>query len=725
MTREISEILDRCTESAKKANADDLIGLAQLHSDLQAILQLNNQQPSDHPELPCAKRAADLVEKLVLNELEDKEMGVSEIGRQILELQTLLRGDAPAMATSPAEPAAKPAPAPKPATAAQQTVAAPKPAIAEERVIAEGDAPLALEFVGEAVGHLDAAEASLLKLEEDPNDTNEVNAVFRAFHTIKGVAGFLELKQIGALAHAAETLLDLARKGKVQLIGPRLDVVLEARDLMRQMVSAVENAAKTVKAPLRQDGLEPLLDRLNEAAKENGNLAPATEKTAAPRAAAAPESSQAPASIPEAPKQPGAAQQATNAQQPTPSPKAPAAQQSSVPPSQSSSTGGDAVVKVATGRLDALINTVGELVIAQLMVAQDIGSTASDQRLGRNLSHLGKITRGLQELAMSMRMVPIQGVFQKMARLARDVGRKAAKEVEFIQIGGETELDRNVVEAISDPLVHMVRNAIDHGLEYPEERLKAGKPREGKLTLMACHQSGNVVIQITDDGRGLNQKRIVEKAIAAGLVKEGQELSEQQIFQLVFHPGLSTAEKVTDISGRGVGMDVVKKNVEALRGRCEIASTPGKGSTFTVRLPLTLAVIDGLIVMVGAQRYIVPITSIEQSIRPTAKQLSTIQNKGEMCMVREKLLPMVRLHRLFNIKPKTEDATAALVVIVQEGTSRCCILVDELIGQQQVVIKSVGKEIGNLPGIAGCAILGDGNVSLILDVAGIIHSALR
>jgi two-component system chemotaxis sensor kinase CheA len=273
---------------------------------------------------------------------------------------------------------------------------------------------------------------------------------------------------------------------------------------------------------------------------------------------------------------------------------------------------------------------------------------------------------------MSMRMVPIAAVFQKMARLTRDVARKAVKDVEFSQTGGETELDRNVVDAISDPLVHMVRNAIDHGLENPQERVKAGKPPSGRLGLRAFHQAGNVVIEINDDGRGLNREKIVRKAIAAGVIKEGQELSEQEIFQLIFHPGLSTAEEVTDISGRGVGMDVVRKNVEALRGRIEIASAPGKGSTFTVRLPLTLAVIDGLIVKVGAHRYIIPITSVEQNIRPTPAQLSTVGGTGELCLVRDKLLPIVRLHRLFNVKPRTEDPASALVVIVQDGPRRAC-----------------------------------------------------
>ncbi len=222
----------------------------------------------------------------------------------------------------------------------------------------------------------------------------------------------------------------------------------------------------------------------------------------------------------------------------------------------------------------------------------------------------------------------------------------------------------------------------------------------------------------------MNKTSILQKAVAAGLVKQGQDLAEQDVFGLIFHPGLSTAEKVTDISGRGVGMDVVKKNVEALRGRIEIASAEGVGSTFTIRLPLTLAVIDGLVVKVGTERYIVPITSIEQSIRPAADQLSTVQGRGELCRVRDGLLPIVRLHRLFNITPLAHDPTAGIVIVVQDGARRSCLLVDELLGQQQVVIKSLGKAVGTVPGISGCAILGDGNVSLILDVGAIVHSAL-
>jgi len=390
------------------------------------------------------------------------------------------------------------------------------------------------------------------------------------------------------------------------------------------------------------------------------------------------------------------------------------------------SSGGDASVKVATTRLDSLINMIGELVVTESMVCQDLaGSVGSNQRIARNIAQLGKTTRVLQELSMSMRMVPIQGVFQKMARLVRDLARKAGKEIEYTTAGGDTELDRNVVEAIGNPLVHMIRNSVDHGIESPDERDRNGKERAGHVHLKAWHQAGNILVQISDDGRGLNKNRIRKKAIEAGVVREDQELSEQDIFQLIFHAGLSTAEKVTDVSGRGVGMDVVRQNIEALHGRIDIQSVAGKGTTFTIHLPLTLAVIDGLIVKVGAERYILPLTSVEQSIRPTPQQLSTAQERGEMCLVREHLLPLYRLHRLFAVNAAIEEATQALVVIVQDGTRRCGLLVDELLGQQQVVIKSLGEGIGRVKGISGGAILGDGNGSLILDVPGLMDAALQ
>jgi two-component system chemotaxis sensor kinase CheA len=312
-----------------------------------------------------------------------------------------------------------------------------------------------------------------------------------------------------------------------------------------------------------------------------------------------------------------------------------------------------------------------------------------------------------------------------MSRLARDLSRKGDKRVDFVTVGEETELDRTVVDKIADPLIHMVRNSLDHGIEPGEARLQAGKDPVGHVELRAFHQAGNIVIEIEDDGKGLDKDRILKKAIDNGVVDPGQGLPDEEVFKLIFHPGLSTAEKVTSVSGRGVGMDVVKKNIESLRGKIEISSTPGQGTTFTIRLPLTLAVIDGQVVSIGDQRYIIPINSIVRSLRPTARQISSVQGRGEMILERGELIPLVRLYRFLDAVPTEEDPTQALVVVVEEDGRKCCLLVDDLLAQQQVVIKNLGDALGRVQGVSGGAIMGDGKVCLILDIPGLVALAQR
>ncbi len=588
------DLMERLSSAVVTADSGDLQGLAQMHTYCQAIRTEAQQLPGPRQHVEAVGRMASEAERLlsalILGELADAAAGLEKLNQSVAGLQRLVAGamsgegvtaapedDSPAPSQPPPPDAAAPAVASVPATASEGTGGT-----KAETVISADDASLVQEFIAEARSHLESAEAQLLKVEEQPDDPEAVNAIFRAFHTIKGVAGFLNLQQISALAHAAENLLDLARQGRLRLVGTAVDLVLESVDVMKALIALLEDAMQKSTPVAPHADLEKLLARLKACAAGE-----AMEEAAAPAMAAA------------------------TAAKPADVPKPPAASQAAT---------GDATVKIATGRLDSLINMVGELVIAESMVRQDYAAlVGSNQRLVRNVSHLGKITRSLQELSMSMRMVPVQGVFQKMARLVRDLSRKAGKSIDFVMTGGETELDRNVVEAIADPLVHMVRNSVDHGVEPADVRQQQGKPANGRVELQAFHQGGNIVIRITDDGRGLNRKRIVQKAVAAGLVREGQELSDQEIFALIFHPGLSTAEKVTDVSGRGVGMDVVKRNIESLRRRIEIQSEEGKGSTFTIRLPLTLAVIDGLVVKVGAQRYILPMTSIEESLRPSAR----------------------------------------------------------------------------------------------------------
>ncbi|WP_169704175.1 chemotaxis protein CheA [Candidatus Kuenenia stuttgartensis] len=380
-------------------------------------------------------------------------------------------------------------------------------------------------------------------------------------------------------------------------------------------------------------------------------------------------------------------------------------------------------VKVDIQKIDSLVNLVGELVIANALIKDLLENTNSTSN--KNISHLGKIVKDIQDQVMSIRMVPIKSTFQKMSRLVRDVSKKAGKKVKLEVSGEETELDKSVIESIGDPLVHILRNSVDHGIEPEEERIAAGKPALGHVYLDAFHKGGNIFIEIRDDGRGLRKDKLLKKAIEKGIMSENATLTEQQIFGLIFAAGFSTAEKITDISGRGVGMDVVKKNIERLRGKVEISSEEGKGTKISIKLPLTMAIIDGMIVQVGNQKYIVPMLSIEESIRPKKDDISTIQQRGEVINVRGNILPMVRLHQWYNVEPKKYAPWEAIILIVESEGQRCGILVDDLIGQQQIVIKRLGEQFRNVKGVSGSAILGDGRVGLILDVGGIMNLALN
>ncbi len=383
-------------------------------------------------------------------------------------------------------------------------------------------------------------------------------------------------------------------------------------------------------------------------------------------------------------------------------------------------------IKVDIDKLDHLVNLVGELVVSQTMVCHNKAMMQfADNDLLKTLSQLSKVTRDIQELVMNIRMLPVKGIFQRMTRVARDVGRKVGKEVEVCIYGEETELDKTMIDEIGDPLLHIIRNAVDHGIENNEERLKNGKYPRGIIELSAYHQGGNIIIEISDDGKGLNRDKILDTALENGLIDGTTVLDDNQIDHLIFEPGFSTADEITGVSGRGVGMDVVKKNIERLKGKVDIRSTPGEGTTFSIRLPLTLAVIDGMVVKVGHERYVIPTVSIIESIKPEKEQLFTVKEKGEMIKIRDELFPVTRLNRLFNVDSSSKYPWDGLVILVEGEGRRGCILVDELLGQQQVVIKSLGKGFRGLRGISGGGILGDGKVGLILDAAGILDLSIQ
>ncbi|MCQ8105223.1 chemotaxis protein CheA [Methylomonas sp. SURF-2] len=387
---------------------------------------------------------------------------------------------------------------------------------------------------------------------------------------------------------------------------------------------------------------------------------------------------------------------------------------------------GSSSIRVDTGKIDTLINMVGELVITQSMlslIGEHFELSKLDQ-LKNGLSQLERHTRELQESVMNIRMMPISFVFSRFPRLAHDISSKLGKKIELKLVGEHTEVDKTVVELLSDPLVHLVRNSLDHGIEMPEARLAAGKPETGTVTLEAYHRGGNIVIEVTDDGKGLDKEKLRAKAVEKGLIEPDAVLTDKQTYELIFMPGFSTAEKLTDISGRGVGMDVVRRNIQALGGNIEIISTLGKGSTISIHLPLTLAILDGQSVAVGDETYIVPLGSIIESLNIKEDRLNRVVGKGETFLLRGQYLPIIRMHEIFKVvSARHTKLTEGLLVVVEGQGVRCGLFVDDLLGQQQVVIKSLEANYRRVEGVSGATILGDGSVALILDIPGLVRLA--
>ena len=604
----------------------------------------------------------------------------------------------PAAGHAPAAREASAAVAPTPAPAAPASNA---PSRVDEDIAAlQGDPELAAMFVGEALDHLSSIEACVLQLEASPGDTKLLNDIFRPFHTVKGNAGALGVTRVQELAHKVENLLDLCRSGRHTLGPAETDAVLEAVDVLTALINDIQarlNGQPGTDLEPRRWTLMDVVDGL-----VNGTSAVA-------RPADAP--------VEARPHESANSTQSSPLGDPTPaSDPTPRRNQGR----RAEDVAGQAV-KVDTRKLDNLVDMVGELVIAQAIIQEDPALLkTADERLTRNLSQLKRITSDLQKNAMSMRMVPIRQTFQKMARLVRDLSKKSGKSVDLVLSGEDTELDRRVVEDINDPLMHMVRNSMDHGFEDAEHRATSGKRPEGRLALSAYHQGGNIVIAIADDGAGLNSERILAKAVSQGLVRPNDTLTPSEIHQLIFRPGFSTAEKITEISGRGVGMDVVRRNIDALRGRIEIQSTIGQGTTFLIKLPLTLAILDGLVLGVGTQRFVMPTFGVRESLRPVPEQVHTVQGRPCMMQVRDKLVPLVWLAELFGIQGRETEPCRAVVVVIEDDGHQVGLVVDGLLGKQEVVIKSLGEAFGQMSGVAGGAILGDGRVGLILDAHGIV-----
>ncbi|AVI61794.1 chemotaxis protein CheA [Halomonas sp. GFAJ-1] len=666
-------------------------------------------------------------------------------------------------------------------------------------------------FFEEAEELLADMEQHLLELDVDDPDSEQLNAIFRAAHSIKGGAGTFGFSVLQKTTHIFENLLDHARKGELTLRADLVDTFLEAKDIMHEQLDAyrneeepnqeayericqvlqqiaLEEIGQTLEAPAApaptvtqpskaesskretpEEGETHLLvallnvndkdrtllveeleqlgdiqshsgdDKRYEVILKGGVSAddieavmcfiiepeqisissvaagdPAREPEPAPNVPA-PASSPAVEEVvstadnaPAVPKQSDKSSPKANDKPAKAAPKKAASESSSI--------------RVSVDKVDQIINLVGELIITQSMLDQTV-SDLDDQSVGNSslqngMSLLQRNARDLQEAVMSIRMIPMEFVFSRFPRVVRDTAGKLNKEIELVTEGKSTELDKSLVERITDPLTHLVRNSLDHGIEMPDEREALGKPRVGKLVLSARHQGGNILIEVRDDGAGMDRERLLDKARENGL-NVSDAMSDEDVFQLIFAPGFSTAKEVTDVSGRGVGMDVVKRNIQGMGGRVEIQSKKGEGTNTRIVLPLTLAILDGMSIKVGGETFILPLSTVLESLQPAKGDMYAMAGDDVVIKVRDEYLPVIAIHEVLDVENAITDPTKSIAVIVQGEGRRYAMLVDELIGQQQVVVKNLEDNYRKVPGVSAATILGDGSVALILDITGL------
>lgn len=593
------------------------------------------------------------------------------------------------------------------------------------------------DFLNDTKEDLDKIESNLVSLEKsivqgEEIDFDMVNAIFRHYHSIKGSSGFFELKEVVRVAHQAENILDLFRKKHLIIESDHLDAIYRVHDFIAELVERVE---KNGHDKGLEDRADSLIEDLRAVESHRMISKPDQEKIAKPKKFglfAEEEGLKA-----ESAKVGNKADTEENA-------SADVDSSNQVDESLSSANSdveeenliiiNDADVQVeakkqisqsieikdiriSTDKLDSLMDLLGELVIVEAMVSRHANDEILNvEMLRRSTSQLSKVTRYLQEIGLSMRMVPVQGLFQKMTRLVRDLSRKSGKNVKFETHGEETEIDKTIIEHLSDPLVHIIRNALDHGMETSEQRMKANKPAAGLIKMEAMHKGNEIWIVIKDDGRGLNREKILAKAVEHGLIESVDvDWRDNQVWELIFHPGFSTAEKITDISGRGVGMDVVRKNITRLKGKIDVESVSGEGTTFYLRIPLTLAIIEAMVVKYSDRYYIIPTENIERFIDLNVMQVSDIHDHQQVVRINDQLISVVDLNEIFHYSTHKENHDERIAVVIGKKGDFVAIRLDAIIGSQQVVVKPLDEAMEHLKGLSGSAILGDGEVGLIID----------
>lgn len=543
------------------------------------------------------------------------------------------------------------------------------------------------DFIAESAEGLELLDQKFVELEKSPGDTGLLNEIFRSIHTIKGAAGFLGFQQMVDVTHVTEDVLNKLRKGEMQVTPGIMDAILQSVDLIKVILGNIRDRNP------REENAAPVIALLNDIS--SGKDVAAEQEPV---------------------------------RQEAPAPQKKEGEEEHKPRAEEAAGAKDQSIRVDIDRLDSVLNLAGELVLSRNRLMR-LGSRLSDSGISQDLhSHMNEaiaqldlVTSDLQLAVMKIRMQPIARVFNKFPRMVRDLARQTGKEVELVLSGEETEMDKTVIEEIGDPLVHLIRNSVDHGMEMPEDREAAGKPRCGRIELSAYQEGRNIIVSVTDDGKGIDAAKVRKSAFDKGLIsaEEAEKLSEKDALNLIFIPGFSTASTVSNISGRGVGMDVVKTNIARINGTISVDSEVGKGTRITFRLPLTLAIIQALTVEAGGEVYGIPLSNVIENIRVTASEISTIEGK-EVIKIRDRIFPTVRLGSLVSGETAAQESEWKYIVVIGIGEKQFGIVVDRLHGQEEIVMKSMGEYLKGTEGIAGACITGDGNVILILDMAGLL-----
>lgn len=584
---------------------------------------------------------------------------------------------------------------------------------------------LKIGFLDEADQLLGDVEQCFLSLETSSSDPENLNKIFRLAHNLKGSSKAVGFVEMGDFTHEFETFILKIKNSEIAIDGKCVSLLLRCNDFLRNMVSGLKSDLEA-----KFDG-SSLLAEMTGYSSEAVIEAPAESTAPEEEVAESADETEFEAE-PEAETAPEILMQAAIPKEETPlPPPPPKVERSRAPaapadmPPEAPKAGGPVVeetLRVSVSKVESLLNAVGEMVILQSVLREQI-SAMNSPIIRKTVLQMGKLSKEIQDVSMGLRMVPVKPTFQKMQRIVRDTAKALEKDVSLILVGEETEIDKTVLEKINDPLVHLIRNSVDHGIEAGSVRKSKGKEERGYVTLTASHRSGKLMIEVRDDGAGLDPARLQKKALEKGLIKPDLVLSDKEAYQLIFLPGFSTKEQVTDVSGRGVGMDVVRTNIQDLSGEIEIDSKLGEGTVFRIYLPLTLAIIDGMVVTQENHRFVIPLTHVHETLQPTAAQIQTNSSLGQVLLLRGENLPMVRLGDYFGIGASM-DVTKMIAMVIRSGPQPFAILVDDIVGQFQVVVKQLGPELQHYKGVSGSTILGDGKPALIIEPLDLRHRKL-